>query len=372
MSKTILKVMIVFSILGLSALVAFYFVKNPAITEKKEIVESNNIQVTTETVTIGTYPVKIELMGQVIPAHETALKSQVSGKIIKVSPEFIPGGFIKKDEVILQIDPTDYELDIKIKKSLLRQANAALKLELGQQKIAQKELEIIKQSTGKSFSGNSLALRKPQLEQARANIAAAQAQLEISELNLSRTKITAPFNALISKRLSDLGNVTSPQEVLAILVNIDEYWIDVETPVHNIRWLETGAKAIISFNSNYSERTGSLLKITGFLNQDSRLAHLIISAPNPLQGSPLILQDYVRVILIGKTINDAAKISLSYLHDNNSVWIMREGKLVITPVVIVHEDRKFAYITKGIAHNDQIITSNIITPINGMTVEIAK
>ncbi len=376
MIQTIFKTIIVFAILGAAGLTAYYFVKSPAHTEKKAVIEINKIIVNTKPVILGTYPVKIEVMGQVVPAHETALKSQVSGEIINVAGEFIPGGFLQKDEQILQIDPANYALDIKVKKAALRQVRAALKLELGRQEIAKKELEIIKQSTGKEFSNSSLALRQPQLEQARANIESAKASLELSELNLARTKIKAPFNALIAKRNSDIGDIISSQEILATLVNTDEYWVNVEIPIHNIRWLEDNAQAIISLDGNRDARIGNLLKITGSLNQDSRLASIIISVPDPLllqdnaQGSRMILQDYVHVTLIGKSLEDSARIPLTYMRDNSSIWLERDGKLIIQQVLIAHEDRKFAYIIKGIKNADNIIVSNIITPIDGMDVEV--
>ncbi len=376
MVKTILKALIVFAILLAASLLAYYFIKNPAHTDKKEIIETHKTIVKTKAVMLGTYPIKIEVMGQVIPAHETALQSQISGEIIKTSDEFLPGGFLQKGEEILQIDPSNYELDMKVKKAAWRQAKAALRLELGQQEIAQKELQIIEQSTGRKITNSSLALRKPQLEQAKANLESAKASLELSELNLSRTKIKSPFNAIVTKRNANIGDIVSTQEILANLVNIDEYWIDVEIPIHDIRWLKTGDKAIINLDDNRDARVGKLLKITGSIDQNTRLANLIISVPDPLlmkdntQGSPMILQDYVQVTLIGKTLENIAIIPLSYIRDNNTIWIERDGKLVIEKITIVHEDRKFAYVTKGIRNADNIVTSNIVTPINGMDIKV--
>ena len=384
MFRAIIAIIIMFA----AGLTAYYLIViNPAHTKKKTVETKHIVAVNTTTVTLDTYPVKIEVMGQVSPAREAALKSRVSGEVINVSDQFIPGSIISADDEILQIDEADYLLDIKVKKAALRQARSALKLEQGLQAIARDELKIIEQSTGTKLGNTDLALRKPQLEQARANVAAAAANLEVAELNLERTKIIAPFNALIAQRNTDLGNIVSPQDTLARLVSTDEYWIGAEIPVHNLRWLtlpktldEPASKALIKLDGGRGYHYGSLLKMTGSLGVQSRLANIIISVPDPLllkpeeskqeRKAPLVLGDYVHITIFGRPLENAARIPVKYIRNKGNIWLERNGKLVVQPILIAYEDRHFAYVVKGIKDNDNIITSNIITPINGMDIAV--
>ncbi len=368
---TIFKIIIIVAILGFAGLGAYYFVKNPAHTDKKTDITPKTINVVSKPISLGEYPVKIEVMGQVIPARSAVLKPQISGKIIHVDSEFIEGGVFEENAQILQIDPSDYEIDVNIKKAAVDQANAALKLELGQQEIARDELEIIEKSTGRKLKNNDLALRKPQLAQAKANLNSTKAQLELAKLNLNRTKITAPFNGLITHRNTDIGNIITTRDAIATLVATDEYWIDIEIPTYDAKWLEIGAAAKITLNNNLGTRNGALLKITGSLNKNSRLASMIISVSKPLSVKPaLMLGDYVHVTLIGDNLKNAARIPIEYIRNNNTVWLERGSKLVIAPVIIAYKDRRFAYIVKGINDGDNIIISNIITPINGMDIKL--
>ncbi|PCI99501.1 MAG: hypothetical protein COB14_06390 [Alphaproteobacteria bacterium] len=375
------RTVLVLIILAAAAAIYAYFILNEAHTDKTDDIKAQSIIVKTTPVALGTYPIKIEVMGHVVAARKAALKARVSGEIIKVSDEFIPGGLLKAQEEILHIDPSDYVLDVKVKKAALSQARAVLMLELGQQAIAKDELKIIEQSTGRKLANSDLALRKPQLAQARANVESAKASLALSDLNLTRTTLKAPFNALVSMRATDQGNVISPQDTLATLVSTDEFWIDAEIPVHNLRWLvlpqgeKAGSTAQIILDGGRGERTGALIKTTGSLNQQSHLAAVIISVRDPLLleatnalKSPMILGDYVRVTLMGRKLSNTARILQSHLRNNNTIWLERGGKLIIQPIEIAYADRQYAYISKGLKHGDKIVTSNIITPIHGMDI----
>lgn len=365
---------------------AFYFIQNPPEAEKKPHIPKPAPFVNTQEIQHRAYPVQIEVMGQVIPAREITLKTQVGGKVTEVSPHFVPGGFFDAGADILKIDDADYALAVKTQTAVLNQARASLELEKGQQSIARDELKILEQSTGRKLENSALALREPQLQKARADMESAKASLEQAELNLSRTRIQAPFDALLTARNTDLGNVVSPQDSLATLVSTDTYWVDIEIPVHDLHWLdfpasaeEKGSKAIIHTGAKGDVREGDVFKKTGTIDTQSRLAKLIIRVQDPLllekesaQGATLVLGDYVKTTLIGKELKNTVRIPLRYIRDNRSIWIYEDGRLKITPVTIAHEDRNNAYVTHGIPRGALIITSDIITPIDGMALQITE
>lgn len=364
------RTILVILILGGAGAIAALLIMNPAKTEKKEEVRAISVSVKSEAVRLGDYPVEIEVLGQVVPAKETILKAQVGGEIISVSDEFLPGGFFAEGDEILKIDPSDYELNVRMQRAMVEQMEAALKLEKGQQATAQDELRILQSTTGKKLRNTDLALRKPQLAQAKANLDSAKAQLSQAELNLERTVIKAPYNAILIVRNTNLGNVISSQDHLGTLVSTNTYWVEIDVPVSDMRWLDIpGTKAKVHLDNRRGLREGSFLKMTGTLNEQSRLATMLVSVANPLEGAPLVLGDFVKVTLVGKTLEQAARIPQSWLRGANTVWIKKDGKLVIQPVSVAHKDRDFAYITSGIKDGDNVITSNIVTPVDGMRLQ---
>ncbi len=361
---------IVLFILGGAGLIAHMLIQNPKKTETKDEKKSPVVSVRTDVVNLGTYPVEIEVLGQVIPARETILKAQVGGEVISVSEEFVPGGFFEKGAEILTVNPADYELDVRMRRAMVAQMEASLKIEKGQQATAKDELNILQQSTGKKFKSTDLALRKPQMAQAQADLDSVKAELAQSELNLARTTLIAPYNALLTMRDTNLGNIVSTQDTLGTLVSTDEYWVEIDVPLADIGWLKIpGSLAKIKLDGGRGERAGTLLKMTGTLNAQSRLASMIVSVPDPLHGTPLILGDYVKVILAGKTLADSVRVPQSYIRGNGMVWLERDGKLVIQTVRVVHKDRVYTYITEGLQDGDRIITSNIVTPVDGMDIQ---
>ena len=157
----------------------------------------------------------------------------------------------------------------------------------------------------------------------------------------------------------------------------DEYWIRIDVPVGDIQWLNIpGSAAEIQLDGARGTRNGTLYKMGGTLNAQSRLAQMIVSLPDPLllkgdqtSVSPVVLGDYVRVKLTGKTLAQSVRLPQSVMRKNSTVWIERDGKLVIQPAQVVYQDRKFVYITSGLNEGDRLITSEIITPVEGMSLK---
>lgn len=364
--STIIRVSIVFGVLAAAGLVSYTLISNPAKTEKTDEARSSLPLVETQAVTLGDYPIEIEVLGQVVPARETILKTQVSGEVVAVADEFIPGGFFQEGDELLKIDPADFELNVRMQKASVAQMEAALRLEKGQQATAKEELEILRRSTGKKLKSTDLALRKPQLEQAKADLESAEAELAQAELDLARTVLTAPYNAVLTARETNLGNIVNTQDTLGMLVSTDEYWVEIDVPVSDLRWLKVpGSAALVGRDG----REGTLLKMKGTLDTQSRLAGMLVRVPDPLSGTPLLLGDFVRVTLVGRTLKNSVRLPQSYLRGGNVVWLMREGKLAVQTVSVAHKDRNYAYITDGLQAGDQMITSNIITPVDGMDVQ---
>lgn len=377
----ILKFLLPVLVLGLGAMIGSWFFINPDEAQKGPKAEAQAILVETDYAELGNFPAYIEAMGQVSPAMEVDLKTQVSGEIISSSDNFIPGGFFEKGENIITIDPADYELALKKQKAIYRQAKAEYDLEMGRQSVAKDELKILERTTGKKPDSPDLALRKPQLAQAQAELDKARSDREIAELDLSRTKVTAPFNALVTARAATLGDKVSAGETVATIVSTDEYWIELSVPVNDLAWLEIAKEddeqamaADIILDAGRGLRKGKVLRLTGSLDTGSRLATVLISVSDPLlrdsaaNGPALILGDYARVIIQGKPLGNVARIPLSWLRDNNTVWLQRDGQLIFKPVQVIYEDRTYAYISEGVAKDDLIVTSDIAVPVENMKI----
>ena len=180
----------------------------------------------------------VEAMGTVIPARELDVIPEVGGKIVMLNPSLVPGGYVKAGEVIAHIDPRDYETALKQAMANLEQARLNLELEQGQQMIAKREWEVIYPTTQTSDASSDLALRRPHLESARANVESAESALSQARLNLDRTVIRAPFNAIVKSESAEIGQLITQQTPVATLIGADQYWVQVSVPVGQLSSIE--------------------------------------------------------------------------------------------------------------------------------------
>jgi len=332
------------------------------------------------------HTIRIEAMGSVVPSREIVLKTPVAGEILTLNDEFTVGGLLQEGATILQIDPKDYELALEQKKRVLADAEYAHKLELGRQDVARQEWDLLYGNGGADEAESNLALRKPHLEKVEADVRAARAEVEQAEIDLSRTEVKAPFNALVINKYVDQGAFVASQEKLADLVGIDEYWVQVSLPLDRLHWLtipresgETGSPARIYYRED-GVREGRVLRLLGDLSKEGRMARLLISVPDPLGlrereggGKQLVIGEYVRVELEGEVLHDVFLIPRTALHNDREIWLATgEGKLAVRPVTTLWRDEENVLIKDGLQAGDLLVVSELPVPVDGMAIRIER
>lgn len=325
----------------------------------------------------------IQATGIVRPSQEISLSPRVSGEITEISEAFTPGGFVKKGERLIQIDPADYEIALLQEKSGLRQAESALQVEMGLQKVAQREYELLDDTL--SNDNKELLLRKPQLNAARANVEQARANVRRAELDLERTTVRAPFNAHIVNRNANLGSQVSPGQDLAWLLGDDMYWVEATVPVSKLKWLSfteesDGSKVMIRNRTAWDEgiyREGTLQRMIGALQDQTRMARVLVEVDDPLSrkeenrnSPPLMVGEFVQTRIMGTPLENVVRVDRDLVRDGNTVWVMDNKKLSVRPVTIVFQDAEFAYISEGISNGDSLVTTNLATVADGAALRV--
>jgi len=379
------RALIAVAILGAGVYAAFWFNASTGTATRAAGAEAEASRLV-ETITVRRTdaPVSIRALGAVMPAREAVIRPRVSGTITEQHPAFEPGGFFKAGEFLVQIDRADYEQTIRQRESELARAQASLEIELGDQAVAREELELLEVDIPEI--NRDLILRIPQVNQARAEVASAEAALARAQLELDRTRILAPFDGHVTDRDVTVGNNISAGDELATFVGAGRYWVEVAVPVSSLRWIETpvtgddansGPRAVIRYASAWgpdATREGRVSQLVGRLEEGSNLARLLVAIPDPLarepgnQGRPeLILDAYVNVEIIGDTLEDCIPLSRDYIREGDAVWVMnRENRLEIKQAEIAYRGRDHAYITSGLDDGDRVVTTNLQTPVRGM------
>jgi RND family efflux transporter MFP subunit len=337
----------------------------------------------------GTFRPTIVAMGSVRAEQEIVLSPRVSGQIVAIAESFTPGGFVEEGEVLLQIDPADFEATLLQRQSELRQATAELEMELGRQDLAKRDYEQLEGTISDQYK--TLVLREPQLDTARAGVEAAEAAVRQAQLDLERTRIRAPFAAHILSREANVGSQVAPGQPLGHLVGVASYWVEATVPVADLRWIAfpqdtgstgpgSGSGARIRNRAAWPEgtfRTGQAHRLIGALESPTRLARVLLTVADPLAheaGSaglpPLMVGTFVEAQIEGKPIADVIRMDRDYLRQNDTVWVNENGVLGIRDVEVAFRDKDYAYISAGLSADDSVVTTNLANVVEGASLRL--
>jgi len=329
------------------------------------------------------HQVVVTAMGTVVPARTVELESRVSGQVVAVNPEFEEGGFLKQGDSVIRLDDADYKLALAQSKSDLTKAEFELKLELGRQQVAQREWQLLGSTRKGKESESDLALRKPHLDKAMADVASAKATVEKAALDLERTRITAPFNAIVRSTFVDVGSQVSAQKPLGELVGTDAYWVQASIPVDRLEWIriprltgETGSDAKIHYAGGHTIE-GKVIRLMGDLASEGRMARILIEVKDPLRNKadrqtapPLLIGEYVRAEVEGRRLNDVFVIPRAALRNDSTVWIMTTDRtLSIRTVSPVWRDERTVVLQNDLHAGELLIVSDLPAPVEGMELQ---
>ena len=337
--------------------------------------------VTTQKISPVSTHAKIKALGIMIPAQEINLQARVSGKVEYLHPDFVPGGIIKKGDIVVRLDDTDYKLILQHKQNLLDHAEADLRIEEGSQILAGQEWEMI--SAGDmnlDKSSKDLALRKPHLAKVQADINMADTDLEKARIDLGRTVIKAPFNAIVREKNTDLGSQVTSQSSIAVLTGIDTFWAEISLPIDILDWIvlpqdnNSGSTVMVFSNCDIPYK-GSIVRLMPDVDADGLMARILIDVKDPMgiktNRTPLLLGSFIRAEIKGKKLENVFQIPrASLLDDDKVLTVAPDDSLHIQPVSVVWKNTNYVFIDKGLQPGVTIIVSNVPAPIEGMELDI--
>lgn len=368
---------------GAAAGAITYIYANEPEAQRESATRKTAALVETVELTSGDYRPRLVVLGTVEPAREVMLSPRVGGQIVEMQDAFAPGGIVEAGQPLVKLDAVDYEQVLATRKSELEQVEALLSIEEGRQAVAQSEFDLLGQDI--EAADRSLVLREPQIKSIRAQVEAARTAVRQAELDVERTTVAAPFASQIMSRQVNLGSQVSPGAMLGTLVGIDEYWIMATVPLRDLRWLDfteashAGSPADVRLASAWPagvSREGSVTRLMGTVDEQSRLARVLVTVPDPLardiEAPPLILGTIVEVTIEGRELADVVRIDREHLRQNDTVWIMTDGKLDIREVEVVYRDTFHAFIETGLEPGEQMVTTSLATIAPGLDLRKAE
>lgn len=306
--------------------------------------------------------------GTVQAEQEIELVPQVSGKVVSISPNFVAGGFFRKGDLLLKIEASDYQLSVEKSKAEIAQAQLGLATENERARVALSEWNRI-EMVDKGAPG-PLVTREIQLQQEKARLAAAEANLKLAQLNLSRTELRAPFNGRIRKEQVDIGQFIKSGASIGTLAGTDRAEIHIPVAVDELIWLTSSgqlqkvAASIYLPGQVQTKWQGKLVRTLGEIDTKSRLATLIVAVNDPYRlqssnsSSALPNGQFVNVEIQGQVLQNVFKIARKALRSNNTIWLVdNDNRLVTQTVQIIRRERDSIIIKPDVNNGDRLIIS---------------
>lgn len=312
--------------------------------------------------------VMIPAQGTVEPVTVTRAAAEVEGTVIAVSAEFEAGGNFKVGDVLLEIDPTDY-------KAALVQAEAALaeaKLQVAQEEMraeqAKRDWERIA-SPGQT--PNDLVLRIPQLAAARARVEAAEASVMKAMKDVERTKLRAPYDGRIRKKLVDLGTRVAKAGALAEFYATDFYEVRLPVPRQDASFFDLKGQEIVLRESGGSRTWKAVVDRTeGEIQRENRSIIIVARIDGKSPDAPLPGQ-FVHTEIEGRTIPNVVRVPRRAFAKSDRVMVVGDGHTVTTrPVKTIRTEKDTVLVSEGIADGEQLCVTALTSVIEGMEVKI--
>jgi len=323
--------------------------------------------------------------GSVKPRTETTVVAEVSGKIVDVSPNFIAGGFFRDGEVLLQIDPSDYQAALK-----RAQANlASRKAQYADQKARSEQAMKDWTNLGRQGTPSDLTLRKPQLAEALANVQAAEADLQKAQRDLQRTRISVPYDGLVRSKKADIGQYVAPGTPLGVTFAIDSAEIRLPLSATDVSFLDLPSATNpenkqfprVTLRSDTAGISGEwqaeIIRTEGVVDEQSRVTYAVARVIDPYGVLGLSVQSdlrvgtFVRAEIEGVQVDNVIVLPRAVLSTNNTVLVANEkDELEIRPVSLIRAEPRRVYISDGLKSGEWVITTLLDAPIPGTLVAV--
>ncbi len=328
----------------------------------------------------------VSSQGTVVPRTETTLVAEAQGQIIEVSPAFVSGGFFRKGDVLVRIDPRNYESIVKRARADVARAATQLETESALAGYAKEDYERLRRSNPRQGPATALALRKPQMKEAIAQVQSAEADLEKALGDLDRTVIRAPYDGLVREKIADVGQYVTTGSQLARTFAVDTAEIRLPVTQHDLQFLDIGrirgnepvsVTLTATLGGGEFSWSGVISRSEGVFDTSSRVLYLVaeIEDPYDLKGRgavPLLIGTFVAAEIEGNFAGELALIPRHAMQSGTTLWMVDE-EMQIRPrtVDVVRRDDHHVYIRGGVEDGERYCLTPIDQPLPGMKVRVS-
>lgn len=343
--------------------------------------------VRTFTARVGELQLSVLSQGTVSPRTESSVAPEVGGRVVWVSPSFVSGGFFEAGSPLLRLDTVDYQQAVVRAEAEVAAARLRLAQEEAEARVARQEWEELG-----GGEAPELTARIPQLQNARASLAAAEAALERSRRDLERTEIRAPYAGRVRDKRFDVGQFVAPGADLGSIYAIDVAEIRLPLPDDELAYLDLplmyrgeaagrgpAVRLIADFAGRRHEWRGRIVRTEGQIDPATRMVHVVAQVSDPYgrgsdpQRPPLAVGMYVRAEIEGLALQDVAEIPRAAVRADGRILVVdADNRLHFRDIQVARATRDTIVLSSGVADGERVVVSALDTVTEGMRVRVGQ
>jgi len=328
---------------------------------------------------------RIEAQGSITPRTESDLVAEVAGRITWVSPNLAAGGFFEEGELLIRIDPSDYELAVERAEAALTRAQSELAL-------AQNHLERRRSLAERGVASAASLDEAVNTERvATAAVRDARAFRSQARRDLERSRILAPFAGRVREKRGDVGQFVGRGAGVARIYAVDYAEVRLPIPDQEAAFLDLpidyrgeagedeGPEVLLRarFAGREYSWTGTIVRTEGEIDPRTRMIQTVARIQDPygrsaqLDRPPLAVGMFVNAEISGRLLEDIVVLPRSALRGRDQVVVVdAENRLRLRRVDILRKQRETVVIAGGLAPGELVCTSPLETIDEGSEVKI--
>ena len=385
-------VLIAVAVIGAMRLVATKSdVPAAAPEEKVWVVETSAVAFTDE-------QPDLVLFGEVVAAREVALRARVGGPVQSVADNFVDGGTVEAGDVLVSIDPFDFEQDVVERRAGLDEAKArraemtsAIAVERAMLVEDERQLAITGRDVARreSLVGNAVSEKgldearmtlsraeaqrlarrqaistlEARIEQQAAVIARAEAALARAERALADTALKAPFAGYIAEASAQPGEQLSRGDLLARL--IDSGRLEVRFHMSETQFGRAFADAAADAPRGVDRIDSEIDPASGGVTAFARFTE-----PSKNAFAGLRPGAFVEISVPGRRYRQVARLPATALHDDATVYVVVEDRLQPRAVALERRDGESVLVIGELGEGEQVAVTRFTEIGPGVKVSV--
>jgi membrane fusion protein (multidrug efflux system) len=300
--------------------------KNPAVPIRAIVARTGNVEN------------KLVLSGTVLANEEAVLKPEVSGKIIFM--RINEGAEVEKGQLLVKINDADLQAQL---------AKQTTMQKLNEEK--ERDLKALLAVKGVSQEEYDLAL---------STVQQSKADMDLTQAQIAKTEIRAPFNGVIGLKNVSEGNNVSPADIIASVQQLNPVKIDFSVPEKYTAVVHLNDTALITIQGTGKTYIGKVYAIDPKIDASTRSLKIRAICENSKRE--IFPGSYAQVTLILKSDNSVVIPTMAVIPDlhGQKTFVVRNGKAMPVQIETGIRNDTTIEVLKGLKAGDTVATEGIM------------